>query len=67
VIDLVSTTLVPSTDSWYMGANIPGKPRKFLAYIGPEGVGGYRRKCDEIAAEGYAGFAFSPQRAKETA
>jgi cyclohexanone monooxygenase len=67
VIDLVSTTLVPNTDSWYMGANIPGKPRKFLAYIGPEGVGGYRRKCDEIAAEGYAGFAFSPQRAKETA
>ncbi|MGY1812102.1 flavin-containing monooxygenase [Blastococcus sp. SYSU D00820] len=47
-------TLYPETDSWYMGANIPGKPRVFLPYIG--GVGNYRRTCDEIAAEGYRGF-----------
>jgi cyclohexanone monooxygenase len=37
-----------------MGANIPGKPRVFLPYIG--GLGVYRRRCDEIAAGGYPGF-----------
>ena len=37
-----------------MGANIPGKPRVFMPYIG--GVGVYRENCDEIAARGYAGF-----------
>jgi cyclohexanone monooxygenase len=51
------TTLYPSAASWYMGANIPGKPRVFMPYIG--GVGAYRRKCDEIAAKGYEGFALS--------
>jgi cation diffusion facilitator CzcD-associated flavoprotein CzcO len=59
VIDLVSKTLVPGTDSWYMGSNIPGKAKKFLAYIGPEGVGGYRRTCDEVVAKGYEGFVFA--------
>jgi cyclohexanone monooxygenase len=47
-------TLYPKAASWYMGANIPGKPRVFLPYIG--GVGAYRAKCDEIAANGYEGF-----------
>ncbi len=47
-------TLYPKAASWYMGANIPGKPRVFLPYIG--GVGAYRAKCDEIAANGYDGF-----------
>jgi cyclohexanone monooxygenase len=47
---------MPRANSWYMGANIPGKPRTFLPYLGPEGVGGYRRKCDEVAAKGYEGF-----------
>jgi hypothetical protein len=42
-----------------MGANIEGKARRFLPYLGPEGVGGYRRKCAEIAEKGYEGFAFS--------
>ena len=37
-----------------MGANIPGKPRVFMPYIG--GVPVYRRICDEVAAEGYEGF-----------
>ena len=59
VLDLISKTLVPNTNSWYMGANIPGKARKFLAYIGPEGVGGYRKTCDEVTAAGYEGFKFS--------
>ena len=30
-----------------------------LPYLGPEGVGGYRKKCDEIAAKGYEGFALA--------
>jgi cation diffusion facilitator CzcD-associated flavoprotein CzcO len=47
-------TLYPQARSWYMGANIPGKPRVFMPYIG--GVGAYRQKCDEVAAAGYAGF-----------
>ncbi|MCA8927954.1 MAG: NAD(P)/FAD-dependent oxidoreductase [Alphaproteobacteria bacterium] len=47
-------TLYPKAASWYMGANIPGKPRVFLPYIG--GVGAYRVKCDEVAAHGYEGF-----------
>jgi cyclohexanone monooxygenase len=47
----------PSCNSWYLGANIPGKPRIFMPYIG--GVGEYRRKCDEVAERGYEGFALS--------
>jgi cyclohexanone monooxygenase len=47
-------TLYPQAASWYMGANIPGKPRLFLPYIG--GVGNYRDRCAAIAAAGYEGF-----------
>ncbi|MDR3534445.1 MAG: NAD(P)/FAD-dependent oxidoreductase [Rhodopila sp.] len=54
VNEVADTTLYPSAASWYMGANIPGKPRVFMPYIG--GVGAYRQKCDEIAAKGYEGF-----------
>ena len=43
-----------SCNSWYLGANIPGKPRIF-AYVG--GVGVYREKCDEVAAKNYEVFA----------
>lgn len=50
-------TLYPTAGSWYMGANIPGKPRVFLPYIG--GVGKYRTRCAEIAANGYEGFALA--------
>jgi cyclohexanone monooxygenase len=52
--DLANATLFPKADSWYMGANIPGKPRMFMPYIG--GVGVYRQKCDEVAGKGYEGF-----------
>jgi len=38
----------------YLGANIPGKPRVFMPYIG--GVGAYRQICDGVAAKGYEGF-----------
>ena len=47
-------TLYPLANSWYMGANIPGKPRVFTPYVGS--VGDYRKTCDEVAAGGYRGF-----------
>jgi cation diffusion facilitator CzcD-associated flavoprotein CzcO len=47
-------TLYPKANSYYMGANVPGKPRVFLAYIG--GVGPYWQKCQDIAANDYEGF-----------
>jgi hypothetical protein len=58
VADVGSLTLFPLADSWYMGANVPGKARMFLPYIG--GVGTYRQICDEIAADNYRGFALRP-------
>jgi cation diffusion facilitator CzcD-associated flavoprotein CzcO len=51
-------TLYPTADSWYMGSNVPGKPRVFMAYIG--GVGVYRQKCDDVAAKEYEGFSLIP-------
>ncbi len=54
---LADETLFPRANSWYVGANIPGKPRVFLAYVG--GFGRYRETCDDIAARGYEGFALS--------
>ncbi|MGI9477251.1 MAG: flavin-containing monooxygenase [Hyphomicrobiaceae bacterium] len=54
--EVAYSTLYPKAASWYMGANIPGKPRVFLPYIG--GVGRYRAKCDEVAAADYEGFRF---------
>jgi cation diffusion facilitator CzcD-associated flavoprotein CzcO len=60
VADLASGTLYPDAASWYLGANIPGKPRVFMPYVG--GVGRYRRECDEEAARGYAGFVVSGAR-----
>jgi len=57
VNDVGHMTLYPLAKSWYMGANVPGKPRVFMPYIG--GVGVYREKCDAVAAAGYAGFRLS--------
>ena len=51
---LANMTLYPKANSWYMGSNVPGKPRMFLAYVG--GVGTYRLICDQVAASGYHGF-----------
>jgi cyclohexanone monooxygenase len=54
-VNLVAdSTLLPRANSWYVGANVPGKPRVFMAYLG--GVGAYRQKCDEVAAKDYEGF-----------
>ena len=57
VNEVAHTTLFPQADSWYMGANIPGKPRVFMPYAG--GVGAYRQLCADIAVKGYEGFATS--------
>jgi len=59
VNEVVNTTLMPRANSWYMSANIAGKPRAFLPYLDPDGVGGYRKKCNEVAANGYEGFALA--------
>jgi cyclohexanone monooxygenase len=58
VNEVASTTLYPQANSWYMGANIPGKPQIFMPYIG--GVGAYRQICNDVAAKGYEGFAMTP-------
>jgi cation diffusion facilitator CzcD-associated flavoprotein CzcO len=50
-----SATLIARTNSWYLGSNVAGKPRRVLSYTG--GVGTYRRKCAEVADAGYQGFA----------
>lgn len=55
--EVANATLYPLANSWYMGANIPGKPRIFMPYVG--GVTAYKKKCDEVAANGYAGFTLS--------
>jgi cation diffusion facilitator CzcD-associated flavoprotein CzcO len=55
--ELAQATLFPTADTWYMGANIPGKPRVFLPSL--DFVGPYRARCDAIADGGYEGFAFS--------
>jgi len=53
--ETANATLIAKTNSWYLGSNVPGKPRRVLSYTG--GVGTYRQKCNEVAAAGYAGFA----------
>jgi acetone monooxygenase len=53
--ETANSTLVTKTNSWYMGSNVEGKPRRLLSYIG--GVGTYRTKCDEVASSAYPGFA----------
>ncbi|MGR9091121.1 MAG: flavin-containing monooxygenase [Gammaproteobacteria bacterium] len=57
VNDVAAGTLFPRANSWYMGANVPGKAQLFMPYIG--GVGPYRMKCDDVAAQAYAGFNLS--------
>lgn len=60
-VDHVNEAAMPTmfmhANSWYLGANIPGKPRVFMPYAG--GVDAYRDRCDEVVAGGYNGFAFS--------
>ena len=56
VNDAANATLLPQAGhSWYLGANVPGKPRVFMPYAG--GMARYRQTCAEVAARGYEGFA----------
>jgi len=57
VDEVARGTLFVSAKSWFMGANIAGKPRTFMPYAG--GVPTYRRICDDVARRGYEGFALS--------
>jgi cation diffusion facilitator CzcD-associated flavoprotein CzcO len=52
--EIASKTLRYSCSSWYLGANVPGKPRVFMPYIG--GMPAYREKCAAVTAAGYEGF-----------
>jgi cation diffusion facilitator CzcD-associated flavoprotein CzcO len=52
-----ATLLSKVPHSWYMGANVPGKPRVFMPYAG--GMPAYRKICEDVVARGYEGFAFS--------
>jgi len=54
VVEAARPTVLFNTTSWYHGANVDGKPKVFLPYLG--GVGSYREECNRVAREGYAGF-----------
>jgi cation diffusion facilitator CzcD-associated flavoprotein CzcO len=60
VREMADATLFNRANSWYLGANIPGKKRVFMPYVG--GLGPYRQRCAEVAANGYEGFALSSHR-----
>jgi len=54
VMEAVTPTMMPQANSWYMGANVPGKPRMFMPYAG--GLHTYTEICRQVAAKGYEGF-----------
>jgi cation diffusion facilitator CzcD-associated flavoprotein CzcO len=60
VSEIGEATLYPRANSWYMGANVPGKPRVLLPYVG--GVGAYRKECEQIVEAGYGGLTFGVRR-----
>ena len=64
VNEVADKTLFPTTASWYTGANVPGKPRVFLPYVG--GLGKYTVICDQVAADGYRGIRLDPAPATTT-
>jgi len=57
VNEVADQTLYPLANSWYLGSNVPGKPRVFMPYVG--GVKPYRERCEAIAREGYPGFSLN--------
>ena len=63
VNEVAGATLFPRAGSWYMGANVPGKPRVFMPYAA--GVGPYREVCEQVAAAGYEGFRLTGRAASE--
>ena len=61
---IANGTLFVKANSWYMGANIPGKPRVFLPFIG--GFSTYVAICRDVVSKGYEGFSFSAQASQST-
>jgi cyclohexanone monooxygenase len=57
VADVGKDSLFARANSWYVGANIPGKPRVVLPYTGGQPL--YRERCEAVARSGYEGFRFS--------
>jgi cyclohexanone monooxygenase len=57
VNEVADTTLYPQCNSWYLGANIPGKTRVFMPLVG---FPAYVDKCAEVAGNGYPGFDLTP-------
>jgi len=53
VNDVASFTLFPTCNSWYLGANVPGKPRVFMPLLG---FPPYVEQCAAVVADGYRGF-----------
>ena len=64
VSTLANVTLFPRTDSWWTGANVPGKPRYFSAYLGGSL---YYQRIAEVAGKDYEGFVLEPARRAESA
>ena len=60
VNEVADATLFPTCNSWYLGANIPGKPRVFMPYLG---YATYAQVCDGVVAGGYKGFTLETQQA----
>ena len=58
VNEVADSTLYPQANSWYVGANIPGKPRIFMPYVG--GVEAYKKICDEVVENDYEGISLAP-------
>jgi acetyl esterase/lipase/cation diffusion facilitator CzcD-associated flavoprotein CzcO len=61
--DCADITIFQDANSWYMGANVPGKPRVLLPYIG--GVGRYRKACTEVLERGFFGFEVTGPQSKQ--
>jgi cyclohexanone monooxygenase len=55
VNDVADQRIYPTCNSWYLGANVPGKPRVFMPHVG---FPPYVVKCEEVVAKGYEGFCF---------
>jgi hypothetical protein len=63
VNEAAHATLMPQAGhSWYLGANVPGKPRVFMPHAG--GMARYRGICADVAAQGYPGFGTRPREAR---
>jgi cyclohexanone monooxygenase len=54
VNEVASRTMMPNANSWYVGANVPGKPRIFMPYLGGAAI--YKKVIDDVASKDYEGF-----------